>query len=244
MVIPKPVYLLHTKIHPVTSNQVLLNIKEAITKNKQLIIFPINIHILVELSKHPNFRPIHEKADIIFTDGVPLIWLSSLYKQNLPERVSGTDLVENLLLSKKFRIFLLGSKIDNLKKIVYKYNSAQNFPICGFHSPPIMERWSQTEVNKINQLIILSRANIILVGVGPLKQERFISTDLKINNRKIVIGVGSAFDILSGSKIRAPKIMQWMGLEWLWRLILEPKRLTARYIYDALFMLKIILIRR
>lgn len=192
----------------------------------------MNIHILTELSKDMKFRQKHGLASIIFCDGVPLVWLSRLCGMALPERVSGTDLVKTLLTS-NYRVFLLGSSNDVLKVMKKKYKNT-----CGTYSPSYATVWGAEENKKIIKRINKYQTDILLVGVGPLKQERWIIDNKDNVNSQIMVGVGSAFDILSGKTPRAPRILRNIGLEWAWRLVLEPNRLARRYGKGFLFLIK------
>ena len=228
MNVPKPIAILETKIHPVRFGDVLRYIEHSVKNKHRAVLFPMNIHIFIELSKDSHFKHKHESANIIFCDGVPLIWLSKLKSLSLPERISGTNLTDALLMS-DYRIFLLGSSNEVLEKMKKKYIN-----ICGTYSPPYATEWGNEENKKIIKRIHDSRADILLIGVGPLKQERWVVKYKNIIKTPIIIAVGSAFDILSGNNPRAPKIMQYLGLEWVWRILLEPKRLGYRYCKDSI----------
>ena len=115
--------------------------QKAILKKEKYLFFAMNIHILKLLSKDQKFKEEHErKASLIFTDGMPLILLSKFKKFSsgeLKERISGTDLVEQILISKKHKVFLLGTSETILKKIAKKYS------VAGFYSPPYQDKWSE-----------------------------------------------------------------------------------------------------
>jgi N-acetylglucosaminyldiphosphoundecaprenol N-acetyl-beta-D-mannosaminyltransferase len=237
MNIPKPIRLLGARIHPVQATTVLAYVAERIQARKKALLFPINIHILLELADHPTLKREYEKnARIIFSDGVPLVWLSRLMGTPLAERVSGTDVVERILLTQN-RVFLLGSSQSVLTRMKQKYPS-----ICGTYSPPYAKQWTEEEHARILAHIHKASPRILLAGVGPMKQEKWILAYFKKTPAYIGIPVGSAFDILSGAKPRAPMIMQNIGLEWLWRVMLEPKRLFLRYIKDMVRLTKLIIL--
>lgn len=227
----KSTHILGQRVDRVTLKQIVSNIDTSIVSNKHQLIFPMNIHILVELSKDQTLKRLHEKtASVIFADGMPLVWLSRWKKTPINERVSGTDLAETLLIS-NYRVFLLGSSPEVLAKMKKKYRS-----IVGTHSPPFKDTWSQRENQEIVSLIQESRASVLLVGLTPPKQERWLIKYFHETLSLVGIGVGSAFDILSGKTPRAPKKLKDNGLEWLWRILMEPTRLAPRYISDAMFL--------
>jgi len=231
----KSTSILSQRVNCVTHKQVVDTIFRRVKQRRRALVFAMNTHILVELSKDPLFKRRHDKADIIFADGAPLVWISKITPTPLPERVSGTDLAEQLLKSKNARIFLLGST----DKILEKMRRIYSHSVSGYYSPPFKKRWGSKENQKIIKLINKSKADIIIVCLGSLKQERWLVNNLAKIDAIIGIGVGSALEILSGEKPRAPRFMKDNGFEWLWRLLLEPKRLTRRHIGDFLYILKL-----
>jgi N-acetylglucosaminyldiphosphoundecaprenol N-acetyl-beta-D-mannosaminyltransferase len=231
MKIPKPIRIIDTVIHPIRFRDVICFIDESIKTHRHAILLPMNIHILVELSKNPKLKKAHETADVVFCDGVPLVWFSRLAHQPLPERISGTDLAESLLQG-PYRIFLLGSTPEVLAGLKKKYSS-----ICGTFSPPFKNEWGKDETRQIIQKINTSKPDVLLVALGPLKQEQWILKNFPAIRVPIALAVGSALDILSGKIPRAPKWMQNSGLEWAWRIALEPKRLTRRYLNDCKYLI-------
>ncbi|MFV1917597.1 MAG: WecB/TagA/CpsF family glycosyltransferase [Patescibacteria group bacterium] len=227
--------ILSQRVDCITLTQAYYLIRERVRKNHRAYLFAMNLHILIELSKNLQFKRKHAKANVIFADGVSMVWLSKLTKNSLPARVSGTDLVEKLLEDRKLKIFLLGSTSEVLRKVKSKYPRT----VVGYYSPPFRKLWGRQENEKIVTLINKSKTQIVLVGVGPLKQEKWIVNNLKKTKALVGIGCGSAFDIISGKTPRAPNFMKDYGFEWLWRILLEPKRLTGRYIDDFLYILKL-----
>lgn len=229
--------LLDQRVDLVSLEDTFSLIKESIKNKDKSLFFALNIHILVQLHKDNFFKKKHNKAaKIIFADGVPIVWLSRFTENKLLERVAGTDLTEMILREDKFNIFLLGSSDKVLEKVNNKYRS-----VCGFYSPPINNSWPTKEKYKIIKKINKSKANVILVAVGPLKQEKWLVNNFNLlGNCFVGLGVGSALDILIGDKPRAPKFLKDNGFEWLWRVFLEPNRLIKRYLNDFIYLFKII----
>lgn len=225
--------ILSQRIDAVTLPSVVQYIAQSVRSKKQSWIFAMNLHILIELKKNPELKKKHDDAQIIYADGMPLVWISHLQGTPLPSRVSGTDLVEKLLATQK-NIFLLGPEQDIVKKIQYKYPTA----ICGSFTPPFGKAWDKILDQKILQKIRTSKAKILMVGVGSLKQEKWIMEYLAKTPVRVGLGVGSGLEILAGIKPRAPQFVQNIGLEWLWRICQEPKRLLPRYIEDVVFLVK------
>ena len=163
---------------------------------------------------------------------MPLVWLSRLSHHPLPERISGTDLTD-ALLKENIPAFLLGSQKNILTIMKNKYPH-----IVAAYSPPFTKRFTKQENNLILKKIKQSKAKIIFVALGSYRQDQWVIEHSKKMPRCFFITVGSAFDILSGIVRRAPSWMQHMGLEWLWRIWIDPKRLVKRYIGDIVNLIK------
>lgn len=214
-------------------------VKKSVKKKEKNLFFALNTHILIKLQENKVLKKLHEKsAKVIFPDGVPLVWFLKLRGYRTAKRVAGTDLTEMILQDKNFRVFLLGSSKKVLQKAHQKYAS-----VFGFYAPPFNNDWLKKEKVKIRKKVRDSRANVILVAVGPLKQEQWLLENFYSLNCFVGLGVGSALDILVGDKPRAPFFLKNFGFEWLWRVFLEPKRLFYRYIQDFFGLFKLIIFR-
>jgi exopolysaccharide biosynthesis WecB/TagA/CpsF family protein len=223
-------------VHRTTLARVILVIRRNMSKNKQTFVFPMNIHILVELLKNRSVLQKHNQADIVFPDGVPLLWLSRFTQKALTHRVSGTDLTEKII-SDFNHVYIIGPSKKIVDTIVRLYDPGHT-KIVGTFYPPYAKEWGTKTHNSLVRDINKTKAKIVLVGVGPLKQEEWILRYAKRTRARVFVAVGSAFDILSGIKPRSPQWLQHIGFEWLWRIILEPKRLFPRYIQDITFLLR------
>lgn len=180
------------------------------------------------------------------------IWLISLAKtaiiskskcKIIPERVTGVDLMSEICRqsgTKGYKIFLLGAGenvAEKLKAKLEKENPEIN--ISGTYRGTADHSEEKAIIEKIDK----SEAEILFVAFGSPKQEIWISRNLKkLKSVKLAIGVGGAFDFLSGNRKRAPKLMQKMGLEWLFRLIKEPKRIKR--IYNATVKFPILILEK
>ncbi len=225
--------LLSQRVDCLTRESIDKRVYESIKRKKKTLVFAMNVHILLELRNDQPCKEKHNNNSLIFCDGVPLVWLSKLSwysTKSLPGRVSGTDLVERILQNDRYKIYIIGSTLQILKRIVEKYPKN----ICGFFAPPFGNDWNEKVDEVILTQIKKTKPDIVLIGVGPLKQEKWLIKHSDKINAFVGIGVGSAFDILSGTTPRAPSILRNNGLEWLWRVVLEPKRLLRRYLTDFL----------
>jgi N-acetylglucosaminyldiphosphoundecaprenol N-acetyl-beta-D-mannosaminyltransferase len=197
-----------------------------------------NVHMLIEGYQDPHFQHVINQADIATPDGMPLAkamkWLYGIEQ----ERVAGMDLMPDLMKTseeKALSIFLYGSTDEILHTIETK--AKKEFPnliICGTFSPPFREL-STDEKNNIITMINERNPTFVFVALGCPKQEKWMAEHKgKVNS--CMIGLGGAFEVYAGVKNRAPLWMQKISLEWLYRLIQDPKRLWRRYLYtNSLF---------
>lgn len=210
------------------------------------------VHGLMESVGDNFLREKINNIDLIVPDGQPVKWaLNSFYNLGMKDRVYGPELTLHVLEkanSKALNIFLFGSTEDTLKKFRKFINS--NYPevmICGIHIDRFREATDEEDEEDIKR-INGSDANIVLVGRGCPRQEHWVANHKnKVN--AVMMAVGAAFDFHAGIVKQAPAWMQDNGLEWLFRLIQEPKRLMKRYVVtNTLFIFKFlkhkILLRR
>jgi N-acetylglucosaminyldiphosphoundecaprenol N-acetyl-beta-D-mannosaminyltransferase len=196
-------------------------------------------HGLTEACRDPELRRIYNESWLTTPDGMPLVWLGP----RGVERVYGPDLMLEVCAAGRavgLRHYLFGGAPGVASRLTD--NLAARFPgvaIVGHHAPPFrplaaaeLAEW-RTEIARI-------RPDVIWVGLGSPKQERFIAAHWRELEAGLLIGVGAAFDFHSGRVPQAPRWMQRSGLEWLFRLCSEPRRLGPRYlIANPLFLLRI-----
>lgn len=236
---------LNTEIDNLTMQESLEIIDELINrKNPSYVVTP-NVDHIVKLEEDTEFQEVYENADLILTDGMPLIWISKMKKTPIKEKVSGSDLFPKVceLASKKgYRLFLLGAAegvadiaAKNLKE---KYNGLN---VVGTYSPSYGFEKNEDEINHIINIVREAKPDILAVGLGAPKQEKFIYKYKDKLNVPISLAIGASIDFEAGNINRAPKWMQNIGLEWFYRLCKEPKRMFKRYIIDDLKIVKIAL---
>jgi N-acetylglucosaminyldiphosphoundecaprenol N-acetyl-beta-D-mannosaminyltransferase len=174
-----------------------------------------------------------ENAIIVATDGMPLVWYLRKKSFNDIERIPGTELTLALLesaQSARVSVYFYGSFPPVLEKLVL--NVCERFPrlkIAGALSPSVVPKagnLDQDAIKKIND----SGAQIVFVGLGCPKQELWMN-DHSPHISAVMLGIGAAFDFLAGNVPRCPVFLQNIGLEWLFRLCLEPRRLWKRYLH-------------
>jgi N-acetylglucosaminyldiphosphoundecaprenol N-acetyl-beta-D-mannosaminyltransferase len=199
-----------------------------------------NVHMLVEAYRDKTFASIVNSADVTTPDGMPLVFgLNTLFGVN-QTRVAGMDLIESVFFhaqNNNIPIYLYGSTDQILEKI--KIKCKNNYPglkISGMFSPPFRPL-SKQEEDDIIRMINKTNPGLIFVALGCPKQEQWMAS-MKGRLRATMIGVGGAFPVFAETQSRAPLFMQKSGLEWLYRLYQEPRRLWKRYLYtNILFLL-------
>lgn len=191
---------------------------------------------LVRAAGDDEWLRIQHLADMVTPDGMPLVWLAHLHGHKTVQRVCGSDLVDALCNSSQprgIRHFFYGGKPGVAEamtsRLLKKYPKLE---IAGIYSPPFGEM-SVEEDQFVLDLIKSSHARIVWVGISTPKQEYWMRDHVARIPGATLIGVGAAFDFHSGVIARAPKWMQRIGLEWLHRLIAEPRRLWRRYLVMA-----------
>lgn len=225
-------YFIGLSIFSGSNDQVLARFIKAIQENKRIYICVTSAHGIVESYRHRRVYKAHKNASLIVPDGMSLVWMGKLFGYTNTERIYGPGLMDRLCqLSRDngYRIFLYGTDFKTLSLL--KAELRLRYPgihIVGSISPPfrsLTHEESITIVNKINR----SKPHILFVGLSTPKQEIWMHEYRKLLNVNILIGVGAAFDFIAGTTKQAPQWMQVAGLEWLFRLFKEPRRLFMRY---------------
>lgn len=225
--------VLGVDIDNVTMDEAVKKAKTSIEENKKLFIVTANPELLLTCEKNNVICRTIANADLIVADGVGVLIGSKLRGKNFKQRVAGIDLMENLLKyanEEGKSVYLLGSKDGIAKKaaenILKKYH---NLKIAGTHHGYYKGIHTGSKGNEEEMQVIKEinevRPDMLFVAFGGPKQEIFIDTYMKDIDAKIFVGVGGSFDVYSGLLKRAPIVYQKAGLEWLYRLIQEPKRI-------------------
>jgi len=195
----------------------------------------VNSDFLSIAQRDDSFRETVNRADLVVADGMPLVWLSRLLRAPLPERVTGFDLIDmacELAARDDIGVFLLGAGPGIAARAGQMLQRTHpGLRIAGTYSPPFGPH-DMAEERRMVQHIRAAGRCLLFVAFGAPKQDRFIRAHLAELDVPIAIGVGGAFDILSGAMPRAPGWMQRAGLEWVWRMAQEPGRLWRRYLVD------------
>lgn len=221
-----------------------LIIKKAKEKDKYDYVVTPNVDHIIKLRKDKEFAEVYKKATIVLADGMPLVWASKLLGSPLNERVTGSDvfpLVCEMAAKEGITVYFLGGLdgvADKAKEnLIKKYPSLK---VVGTYSPPFGFENDIIENTKIINQINKVKPDILFVGVGAPKQEKWMYNNLEQLRVPISLGIGASFDFVAGTINRAPKWMQKNGIEWLWRFGQEPKRLFKRYFIEDMAFIAIV----
>lgn len=193
------------------------------------------VHGIMESQRDAGLRKIHNSAGLVTPDGMPLVWLGRAYGHHNVERVYGPDLMLGLCqhsLSLGYRHYFYGGSEGVAQRLADRL--CARFPgmkVAGVYAPPFRPL-SDEEDEMIVQLINDSKPDLVWVGLSTPKQERWIASHVGRLGAPVLLGVGAAFDFHAGMKRQAPSWMQRNGLEWLFRLMTEPRRLWKRYLVN------------
>ncbi len=231
--------LLGVPLDPVTNDEALERCVEAAGSVEPLFFATANLDFATQAEGDADLRRMLFTADLVVADGMPLIWASRWLRGPLPERVAGSDLVPRLLercAQEGLAVYFFGSDDETLAEssrlLCERYAGLR---IAGYESPPMgnMGHWDNAA---IAARVRESGARVLLVALGCPKQERWIFGNLAETGVGLAIGIGASLDFVSGKQIRAPRWMQTTGLEWVWRMGTNPKRLAGRYWKDFRFL--------
>jgi N-acetylglucosaminyldiphosphoundecaprenol N-acetyl-beta-D-mannosaminyltransferase len=198
-----------------------------------------NTHVITLARRDPEFRRAMERFDLIAPDGMPLVWvMNHVASAGLDDRVYGPTLMLRCLeASENLGHFLLGGSEELLATLQAKLLA--RFPalnIAGAYSPPFGQ-WPADEDEKIIARIAESGAHFVWVGLGCPKQELWIARNKDRLPPAVYFGIGAAFAFHAGRVRQAPMWMQDRGLEWLFRMVTEPRRLARRFLlFNSLFL--------
>ena len=191
-----------------------------------------NVHVAIEARDDPRFAQLVNGADLVLPDGTPLVWMQRLQGSRDATQVRGPSLMPMLMKhaeEENLNVGFLGGRPEVLEKIVLR--AADEFPrlnIAYKYSPPFRVL-SEDEEAEIAREINEAGVQILFVGLGCPKQERWIATHRQAVNA-VTLGVGAAFDLYAGNIREAPGWMSRLGMEWMFRLMQEPRRLFSRYL--------------
>ncbi len=217
----------------VTMDEALERVGELVRAGRPTMVVTPNVDHVVRARRDPAYAAIVAAADLVLADGQPLVWLSWLLGKPLKERVAGSDLFPRLCAraaERGWRVFLLGGDpgaADAARDVLVRRHP--RLWIVGTYCPPMGFERDAIERQQALASVRSARPQIVFVGLGSPKQERWIVENMHAYGPAVSIGVGISFSFVAGHVKRAPRWVQRLGLEWLHRVCMEPGRLASRY---------------
>lgn len=217
-------------IRPVTMSEAVQEIDTAIVTRRNVQIGVVNAAKIVNMHRDPGLRESVMNSDVIYADGMAVVWASRLLGKALPERVAGIDLMHSLMRlahRKRYRVFCLGAKQPIVEEVVRVFQ--REYPeaeVVGARNGYFTENEEQSVAEEVRE----AGADILFVAITSPKKERFMARWGEHMGVPIVHGVGGSFDVVAGLVKRAPTSWQKNGFEWLYRVLQEPRRLIRRYL--------------
>lgn len=221
-------------IDVITFADAINEVEHLVNARQGAMVFTPNVDHVVNAESNRAFRDAYRDVNLSLADGQPLVWASKLLMTPLPEKISGSDFVMPLLhkASKHgWRVYLLGASPHVAEKAATMLREKVQVNIVGFDAPMI-EMGNTTQQSRIVSTIKAAHPDIVLVAFGSPKQELFIHAIANELKPAVFLGVGASLDFFVGAVKRAPRWMSHAGLEWLYRLAREPRRLYRRYLVN------------
>ncbi len=236
---------MNTQIDNLTMEEALQAIDSLIKENKSAYVVTPNVDHIVRLETNKELQVVYAGASLILADGKPLQWIAKWYGTPIKEKISGSDLFPLLCrmsAEKGYRMFFLGAAEGVAAKaaenLTGRYRGLQ---VAGTYSPPFGFEKDEKEMARIENLIKEAQPHILIVGLGCPKQELFILHSKDKLGVPVSLGLGASLDFEAGLIKRAPKWMSNHGLEWLFRITQDPKRMAKRYLVDDAAIFRLVL---
>lgn len=218
----------------------VINMEDALRYSDELIcsedkgyICITDVHTIIEAQSDPEFKAILNNSFMTTPDGMPLVWVGKTQGHERIRRVYGPDYLMAMCgvsVRRGYRHFFFGGKPGVAERLAVSL--LEKFPgleVTGVYAPPFRPL-NPAEEDELEALVARAKPDVFWVGLGSPKQERFMAKYCGRFDAKLMVGVGAAFDIHSGAVKEAPKWMKSAGLQWLHRLVQEPRRLWRRYL--------------
>lgn len=201
-------------------DSILAKLKDSLKSDSKEFIITANAEIFMQALSNPDLEEIITNKDhLVIADGISIIKTAKYFNINLNRKIAGVEICEDLLnyaAEKKLSTFVYGSKEEALNLLKNKYSE---IPFIG------LKNGYDNSEEQIQKEILSLKPDLVIVALGVPRQERFINAIYKSATKGIFIGVGGSVDVISGYKKRAPKFFRKLNIEWLYRIIKEPKRI-------------------
>jgi N-acetylglucosaminyldiphosphoundecaprenol N-acetyl-beta-D-mannosaminyltransferase len=233
----QPIALLGVAFDNLTLGETVSCIEEMIASRRPHYVATANIDFLRLARRDAELQRLLLDAPLILCDGTPLVWASRLFGNALRERVAGADLVPELIrvaAIKHYRVFFLGTTEEANQQAIASLRAKFPDLAISYYSPPFQPLLEMDDTEIISR-IRAAKPDLLFVAFGCPKAEKWLGMHYRELGVPVAIGVGATIDFLAGRLKRAPKWMQRSGLEWVHRLLGEPRRLFGRYAADLWF---------
>jgi N-acetylglucosaminyldiphosphoundecaprenol N-acetyl-beta-D-mannosaminyltransferase len=231
------VNILNINVSTGDAGSILNEAVQLIEKNQKFYICTINAFLAVKSNEDRQLLNILNNAEIVIPDGMPLVWYSRLSGNPIPERISGYEFFYNfskIANKKNYSYFFFGGTSDavlaGVKNRLEK--EFKNIEVRGVLCPPFMDTFPDEFDDYVVGIINNFKPDVLWVGLSAPKQERWIYKNIDRLDIKMAFGIGAAFNFYANIIKRAPSWMQKAGLEWLYRMFAEPKRLFKKYMVN------------
>ncbi|MCU0822639.1 MAG: WecB/TagA/CpsF family glycosyltransferase [Spirochaetes bacterium] len=236
--------ILGSPVDALTMKETVELIDEAIKNKRQIHHVAVNAAKIVNMKNDRELYDSVVNCDIINADGQAVVWAAKILGKTLPERVTGVDLMQNLVelaYQRKYKIFFLGAKEEVVSKVVdiYKEKYSRQI-IAGYRNG----YFNADEEEKIAKIISKSGCDILFVAIPSPKKEIFLNKYKTIIKIPFTMGVGGSFDVVAGKVQRSPLWMQKIGMEWFYRLLQEPRKMWKRYLTTNTFFIYYLFIEK
>jgi len=223
-------------IDPVSFSDAIARIEALVRAGQGGNVFTPNVDHIVLAESDGEFREGYRRASLSLVDGMPLVWASRLLGTPLPEKVSGSDLLLPLAEAagrNGWPVYLVGGGPGVAERVAAELARRFGTPIAGFDSPRIdLGPGGEAASREALARIRAAGPRLVFVALGSPKQEVWIHRYLESIRPAVAVGVGASFDFLVGVQSRAPRWVSHVGLEWFYRLALNPRRLWRRYLLN------------
>jgi N-acetylglucosaminyldiphosphoundecaprenol N-acetyl-beta-D-mannosaminyltransferase len=234
---PPAVRLLGLELAAVSESQTIEHVLDSVERGRGGWICSANVDVLRQWRGSSEVRELVSHADMVLADGMPLVWAAGLQGSRLPQRVAGSTLVVSLSSAAAkagASVFLLGGNPGTAEAAAERL-AAQNpdLRVAGTLCPPFGFEKDDEWLDRIERTLLEAAPDIVFVGLGFPKQERLIVRLRRHHPATWFVSCGISFSFLAGEVVRAPAFIQRVGLEWLHRLVQEPRRLYRRYLLEG-----------
>ncbi len=229
--------------HAVDMEQTLDYLEQVIYQRQPSYAVTANLNYAMLCAKNSRLAAFTKNSALTLCDGMPILWRSKLNETKLPERVAGSDLIYRLAercSKRKLRVYFYGAS-EGIAELAAKTLKSlyPRLLVAGVQCPPFRACSSDELRNQIAR-IKQSKPDLLLVALGQPKGEYWIEDHLEELGVPLTIQLGASFDFVAGNAARAPKLVQKIGMEWLYRTLKDPQRLAPRYFANFLFLVKIL----